>query len=212
VNVTAFDYRPDGGEGVQPLERYPHLSAHVSPDPRRLPFEDRSFDAVLSCGVLEHVEDPDASLEEIKHILVPGGTFYVYKLPNRRSYLEAIARRAGLYHHGALEHDRVYDEPSARSLLVRHGFTVEEARYANMLPLTLTGAAADRAGTAVWRANRALSAIPGLNRLATNVELIARTSQARSSPAVAGSDHFERAPQGQPVGVRGEPAGGRTPQ
>ena len=53
------------------------------------------FDAVLSCGVLEHVEDPDASLDEIRRVLQPGGTFYVYKLPNRASYLEAIARRLG---------------------------------------------------------------------------------------------------------------------
>ena len=85
------------------MERYP---APVGPsrahDPWRLPFDDGAFDAVLSCGVLEHVEDPDASLEEIRRVLVPGGTFYVYKLPNRTSYLEAIARRAGLYYHGAL--------------------------------------------------------------------------------------------------------------
>ena len=63
--------------------------------------------------MLEHVEDPDASLEEIRRVLVAGGTFYVYKLPNRTSYLEAIARRAGLYYHGELEHDRVYDVRSA---------------------------------------------------------------------------------------------------
>jgi SAM-dependent methyltransferase len=209
VNVTAFDYRPDGGEGVQPLERYPHLSAHVSPDPRRLPFEDRSFDAVLSCGVLEHVEDPDASLEEIKRILVPGGTFYVYKLPNRRSYLEAIARRAGLYHHGALEHDRVYDLTTAQQLLVRHGFTVGEARYANMLPLTVTGSLATRAAGPIWRVNGALSSIPGLSRFATNVELVARTSPPPDSAPVARGDRFQRSAQRQATRVEVEPLRGR---
>src|ERR1019366_6758012 len=124
LDVTAFEYRPDTEDGVRPLERYPHLSAHFSSDPRSLPFADCRFDAVLSCGVLEHVEDPDASLDEIRRVLVPGGAIYVYKLPNRASYLEAIARRAGLYYHGAFENDRLYDRGSAVDLLHRHDFEV----------------------------------------------------------------------------------------
>jgi SAM-dependent methyltransferase len=173
LNVTSFEYARDAEPGVRPLERYPHLQVHLSNDARRLPFDDASFDAVLSCGVLEHVEDPDSSLEEIRRVLQPGGTLYVYKLPNRTSYLEAIARRAGLYYHGLLEHDRLYDPRSARALLVRHGFAVKEVRRTNMLPLTLTGPLAARAATPIWIANRALSAVPGLNLVATNVELIA---------------------------------------
>src|SRR5436190_13380128 len=151
LDVTPFDYRPELDEGVIALERYPHLQARVTPDSRRIPFPDGAFDAVLSCGVLEHVEDPDASLEEIRRVLVPGGTFYVYKLPNGRSYLEAIARRAGLYYHGSLEHDRLYDLAAARELLGRHRFRVDEARLTNMLPLTLTGAVATRLTGPVWR-------------------------------------------------------------
>lgn len=203
LDVTAFDYRPDDAEGLNSLERYPHLRAHISHDPRRLPFADRTFDAVLSCGVLEHVEDPDASLEEISRVLVPGGTFYVYKLPNRASYLEAIARRAGLYYHGAYEHDRLYDERSARELMSRHGFAVLEMRLINMLPLTLTGPVASRAAGAIWAANRALSKISGLNQFATNVELVARVS-----PPVATHHDVERAAQREPGSVGGEPVRG----
>jgi SAM-dependent methyltransferase len=165
-----------------PLERYPHLSVSLSPDPRLLPFDDETFDAVLSCGVLEHVEDPDASLDEIRRVLTPGGTFYVYKLPNRTSYLEAIARRTGMYYHGAYEHDRVYTRQTAVRLMARHGFEVVEARRTNMLPLTLTGNFAARLASPVWTANRALSAIPGVNMLATNVELVARVTPRSSSP------------------------------
>jgi ubiquinone/menaquinone biosynthesis C-methylase UbiE len=177
LEVTAFDYRPDcgGPDIVRQFERYPHLSVHLSCDPRRLPFRDQEFDAILSCGVLEHVEDPDASLEEIRRVLASGGTLYVFKLPNRLSYLEAIAKRAGLYYHGIAEHDRLYDRRSAAELLQRHQFTVDELRLANMLPLTIPGQLAARASRRIWSANRALSAVPGLNLVATNVELVARS-------------------------------------
>jgi ubiquinone/menaquinone biosynthesis C-methylase UbiE len=175
LDVTAFDYQPDATEGPRPMERYPQLVVWLSPEPWRLPFADRQFDAVLSCGVLEHVADPDHSLEEIRRILRPGGTFYVYKLPNHTSYLEAIARRAGLYYHGTCEHDRLYDRRSATALLRRHRFDVLEFRRMNMLPLSLTAQWATRAAPAIWKANRVLSAVPGLNLLATNLELVARS-------------------------------------
>lgn len=186
LDVTPFDYSPTAEEGVWPLQRYPHLRVHLSSDPRRLPFADGSFDAVLSCGVLEHVEDPDASLREIRRVLALGGRFYVYKLPNRASYLEAIARRAGLYYHGAFEHDRLYDRGSAKTLLSRHGFSVQEIQLTNMLPLTLTGRFARRATVPIWIANRVLSAIPGLNRFATNVEVIATAPPTAPGPAAMG--------------------------
>jgi 2-polyprenyl-3-methyl-5-hydroxy-6-metoxy-1,4-benzoquinol methylase len=174
MDVSSFDYDPDHGESTRPLERYPRLQIRTSTDPVRLPYSDSSFDAVLSCGVLEHVLDPDASLEEIRRVLAPGGMFYVYKLPNRLSYLEAVARRTGLYYHGACEHDKLYDVQQARELLVRHRFDVLQARRMNMLPLSLTGALATRAAGVIWRANELLSEVPVLNLLATNVELITR--------------------------------------
>jgi ubiquinone/menaquinone biosynthesis C-methylase UbiE len=180
LDVTAFDYRPGEVEGVvvKPLAHYPDVQAHISDDPVALPFEDRSFDAVLSCGVLEHVGDPDGSLEELKRVLAPGGTFYVYKLPNRTSYLEAIARAASrlgapIYFHGKAPDDRLYDERIARTLLERHGYRVRELRLTNMLPLTLPGPVARRLAPVIWRLNAALARVPGLRRLATNVELVA---------------------------------------
>jgi SAM-dependent methyltransferase len=171
IDVTAFDYVPDLPPGRRPLT---HADAEVdhSPDPVALPYPDGAFDTVLSCGVLEHVADPDGSLDEIHRILAPGGRVYVYKLPNRHSYLEWLARRLGLYYHGQAPHDRVYTEPSARDILERHGFAVRELRASNMLPLTAVGQR-KRATDVVWRANLALSRAPGLGRLATNVEAVA---------------------------------------
>jgi 2-polyprenyl-3-methyl-5-hydroxy-6-metoxy-1,4-benzoquinol methylase len=177
LDVTSMEWHPTEPEGtVRPLERYPDVIATFTQDPVKLPFDDASFDAVLSMGVLEHVQDPEASLDELHRVLVPGGRIYVYKLPNRRSYLERIARAAGLYYHGQLEFDRVYTEGSARALVEAHGFAIEELALANMLPLGMTAPVAQRPRfiDGYWGANRALSRVPGINLLATNVELIAR--------------------------------------
>lgn len=67
-------------------------------DPVALSFPDESFDAVLSSGTLEHVVDPDASLEEISRILRPNGWLIVYNLPNRLSWIEFIGRFRGTVH------------------------------------------------------------------------------------------------------------------
>ena len=169
VDAVAFDVRPDlDAPTTAPLERFPEIEAHLSPDPVVLPFESRSFDAVLSCGVLEHVEDPDGSLEEIRRVLRPGGTFYVTNLPNRFSYTERAARLLGLYYHGRLATDRVYTRRSARELLERHGFELRDFRRVHMLPLTLGGPARP-----IWAVSRALEHIPVLNLVATSLELVA---------------------------------------
>lgn len=172
VDSLPFDYRPDEAEpGEAALERYPEIVCTFSPEPVALPFQDASFDAVLSCGVLEHVKDPRASLAELHRVLRPGGRLYVIKLPNRTSWLEWVARRIGLYYHGQLEHDTLWTPADARDAVARAGFDVSAVRLANMLPLTLQHPLAQRFDKAIWIANRLLSRLPVLNRLATNVEV-----------------------------------------
>src|SRR5215207_4587681 len=42
----------------------------------KLPFDDASFDMVLSDNVVDHAEDPRRIVEEIARVLAPGGLFY----------------------------------------------------------------------------------------------------------------------------------------
>jgi SAM-dependent methyltransferase len=176
VDVVAFDYRPGlDRPTTEQLDRYPEIVAHVSPDPVALPFDDATFDSALSCGVLEHVQDPDASLEEIKRVLKPGGRFYVFNLPNRYSYTERIAKLLGLYYHGEAPHDRVYTKRSTLDLFERHGYRVHALRRANMLPLSIA------APGVLYPASKALATIPGLNTLSTTFQLIATAPGAAKS-------------------------------
>jgi SAM-dependent methyltransferase len=171
LDVVAYEYVPDDTAATRQLERFPEITVHVGRDPVALPFDDASFDAVLGCGVLEHVERPVESLAELRRVLRRGGRLFVYKLPNRFSYLEAIARRTGMYYHGALPDDRVYTRRSAVALVAESGFRIDAFRRTNMLPLTVEHPLVWRASGALWSMNRALARVPGLSLLATNLEL-----------------------------------------
>jgi SAM-dependent methyltransferase len=150
--------------------------------PTELPFPDGSFDAVLSCGVLEHVDEYTGagnelkSLREIRRVLKPGGWFPIYQLPQQHTWQEAITRTLSV----GYSHPRRFTEQGARALLTGCGFEVSEVRRYNMLPKNLTGVPHrirdlySRFGGVVHSIDRVLSAIPGLNRVAGVLELIAR--------------------------------------
>jgi ubiquinone/menaquinone biosynthesis C-methylase UbiE len=57
-------------------------------DARRLPYDDSSFDVVISFETLEHIEEHDAFLKEIKRVLRPLGLF-VLSSPDREVYLQS---------------------------------------------------------------------------------------------------------------------------
>src|SRR5258708_33844598 len=96
LRAESFDHRgPDAPNEVMSLPSYPEIHAYISSEQVALPYEDSRFDAVLSCGVLEHVKDPDGSLDEISRVLTPGGLRYCFKLPNRHSDIDWFCRAAG---------------------------------------------------------------------------------------------------------------------
>ncbi|HVW23895.1 MAG TPA: class I SAM-dependent methyltransferase [Polyangiaceae bacterium] len=90
-------------------------------------YPDRFFDVVTLYHVIEHMEDPERELREIRRVLKPGG-WLVVGTPNFDS---ACARRFGenfrLLHD--VTHISLFSAESLRRLLEDNGFSVESEDY-----------------------------------------------------------------------------------
>lgn len=182
-NVTSCEYDAfvDGVE-TRPLATFPDLDVDLTSEPVKLPYDDASFDAVLSCGVLEHVHAPLESLAELRRVLRPGGSLFVYKLPNRYSVLELVAKVGGLPYHGMRIHDTLWGLRSAEAALTTTGFEVDWVRRSNFLPLTLDHPAVNKRASGLWKLNGRLAGTRGLNLLATNIDARARRPLSDARP------------------------------
>src|SRR3990170_6633254 len=114
------------------LLREQRLDVIVADDEVLLPFEDASFDAVLSCGVLEHVPDEAGSAREIARVLKPGGYFFVYQLPNKLSAVEWLSERLI-----GVAHERRYWRREVEALLTGAGFRAVSRKHGSMIPKNL---------------------------------------------------------------------------
>jgi SAM-dependent methyltransferase len=180
-DVTAFDIDAEAAHLPDiPLIR--DLRIVSSSHPTTLPFPDASFDIVLSCGVLEHVDEYSQpgneviSLGEIRRVLKPGGHFPIYQLPQRYTWTEAVTRTFRL----GYSHPRRFTAGEARALLQRTGFRVDRLRRNNLFPKNLNGlpqsarAFYSRFGQQIISVDAALSRIPVLNQIAGVMEIMAR--------------------------------------
>lgn len=125
-----------------------------------IPFSDGEFDAVVSCGVLEHVNNEDASLSEIYRILKENAYFFIYMLPNLYSYTEFIAH---IENRGI--HPKKYNRKQIKKSLVANGFEVLRISYCNAIPKNLTGIS----GILPYIYNRFYRQIVCLDRILTRV-------------------------------------------
>lgn len=108
-------------------ERVPEAELHVSPL-RSLPFQDASFDLLVTNDVLQHVADDEVedSLGELRRVIAPEGTLLLRTNGARRLRRE--------------RHDwRAYDRSTLVDELEQAGFAVERVTYVNSL-LSLYGA------------------------------------------------------------------------
>jgi len=134
LDVTCFDIDKNDSQEL-PLLNLINKKVHYSEDKIRIPFDASSFDAVLSSGVLEHVEDIALSLKEIYRILKPQGVFYVFAFPNKYSYIEYLcSKRKGVSHH-----EVKYSRKQLKRELITAGFDVIKIGYDNILPKNFFG-------------------------------------------------------------------------
>lgn len=78
-DAVGVDPSPDALGAAQAIKAQAGLDARVvEGSAETLPFEDESFDLVLSLSVLEHVDDPAVATAEAARVLKPGGGFYFY--------------------------------------------------------------------------------------------------------------------------------------
>ena len=171
VRVTAYDVEDKGAAaGLLHAAEVPYV---VTPGPG-LPFATGAFDAVLNCGVLEHVDDERAALAELHRVLRPGGRLFTYHLPNRHAYTEWLGRHLGRFHH-----ERTYTRHEASLLFERAGFRVETCRAFHMLPRNVWGrlsrgrAMASWTGVAYDRLDATVARVPGIRRMATAWAVVA---------------------------------------
>jgi len=132
--------------------------------PSQLPFDDASFDCVVSFGVLEHVPSDIASLHEIRRILKPGGVFYITLLPFFLSWGQAFARLRGITYH-----DRLYSRSQVYALAKQARFEVVGLLHAQLFPKNSVPVGADRV---LEPLDRVLCHYTPLKYFATNLEAL----------------------------------------
>ena len=94
-----------------------------------LPFDNSTFDVVLSFGVLEHVPNTLESLREIRRILSPNGLFFCFYLPYKLSYTQRISHIKGDWYHKIL-----YWKKDIKKLLEEADFNLLDIWHRALLP------------------------------------------------------------------------------
>jgi SAM-dependent methyltransferase len=181
LEVSAFDIGEPGEDSLPDIPLCHGLEVIRTDHPTKLPFEEGVFDAVLSCGVLEHVDESSEpgneleSLREIARVLRLGGRLLIYQLPQQHAWQEAVARRL----RRAYFHARRYTASEISAMLRDAGYSVKKLRRANMLPKNLTGLPCvvrrvySRFGRVLLLADAALCRVPGLRAVAGSLEVTA---------------------------------------
>ena len=106
------------------IEGYPHASLWkkmkaknvVLKKEEKLPVSSKSYDIVISAGVLEHVPHDQVSLGELQRVLRDDGLLFCFNLPAKLGFIHQLSKILGDNYH-----DRLYSKKEVRYLLKRTG-------------------------------------------------------------------------------------------
>ncbi|NJK91932.1 MAG: class I SAM-dependent methyltransferase [Blastochloris sp.] len=114
-----------GENGRQRFERMDAMSLRVP---------DGVMDVVLGVEIIEHVQDAEKMLSEVRRVLKPGGRF-IFNSANRDSFHLRMIQKLGLPEfRGTYEHFREFGYGEMCGLLGKHQFEVEEGVGLFLLP------------------------------------------------------------------------------
>ena len=110
------------------LEKYPNLDLRIAPA-EQMPFDDESFDIVISFDLLEHIKQVDLHLQQVARILKKGG-YYLFQTPNKysNSVFETMKTRSFRWRK---YHPSLQSGGSLKKLLSLHGF---DCRFIKLNP------------------------------------------------------------------------------
>jgi ubiquinone/menaquinone biosynthesis C-methylase UbiE len=99
------------------LLAYPNLAgavSYVQADAQKMPFDENTFDVVVSCETIEHVPDPAAAVREMYRVCKAGGMLFL-TTPNYLNFmglylLYAAVRHPGLKSSQPLDHRFVFPQ------------------------------------------------------------------------------------------------------
>ena len=133
MNIVSCDILAEKGDSAfgqyTPIIETMGIDVLPLEHPYKLPFEGKSFDAVLSFGVLEHVQNDRESVKEISRVLKPGGLFFCFFLPQKYSWRNRLQYLKGDYYH-----DRLYSIKQVRNLLENNGLNILDLWIRDVLP------------------------------------------------------------------------------
>jgi len=104
-------------------------------DAQNLKFKDEKFDAVISFGVMEHI-DHDAFLSEVKRVLKRGSYNFIFDLPNKFSFSESFLARVlqKFLRRKIFCHEKMYTEREIIYLMKKYGFAYIEVLREHIIP------------------------------------------------------------------------------
>ncbi|MHC5038566.1 MAG: hypothetical protein ACYTHM_14740, partial [Planctomycetota bacterium] len=116
------------------------------------------------------------SLQEIRRVLRPGGTFLIYQLPQEHAWQEAVYR--GLRR--GVPHARRFTMEEIHRLLMAKGYRILRCRRSSLFPKNLTGLPSwvrkgySHLGRFLISADRLACSLPLVNRVAGVLEIHAQ--------------------------------------